>query len=173
MGSEMCIRDRGNQAYTFRAMPFGLNIAPRIFTKLGEVVVQLLRRQGVQVAAYLDDWIVWAPSVEECLKAAKVVVETLTSLGFQINYRKSRLTPASNFEWLGLQWDLGHHTQSLPSSKRKKIAKLTRRFLNQPRVSRRAQERVPTSNISGPSTLGHSASCPRVWVGLGYPTLRV
>ena len=44
----------GNQAYTFRTMPFRLNIAPRILTKIGEVVVQLLRRRGFQVAAYLD-----------------------------------------------------------------------------------------------------------------------
>ena len=87
----------GNQAYTFRAFPFGLNTATRLFTKLADTVVQLLRRQGVQVAAYLDDWIIWASSVEECLRWARRVIKTLQSLGFRINFKKSRLIPASVF----------------------------------------------------------------------------
>ena len=45
----------GTQAYAFKAMPFGLNIAPRIFTKLADSIVQVLRSQQILVAAYLDD----------------------------------------------------------------------------------------------------------------------
>ncbi|XP_068203583.1 uncharacterized protein [Palaemon carinicauda] len=47
-------------------MPFGLNVAPRIFTKLADAIVQQLRIQDVQVMAYLDDWLVWATSPEDC-----------------------------------------------------------------------------------------------------------
>ena len=104
----------GNRAYTFRAMPFGLNIAPRVFTKLADTVVQELRSKGILVAAYLDDWIIWAPSPEECSRAAKVVMDFLAELGFRVNLKKSRLTPQSKFEWLGLQWDLNSHTLCLP-----------------------------------------------------------
>ena len=77
----------GNQAYTFRAMPFGLNIAPRIFTKMADAVVQVLHSQGILVAAYLDDWIIWATSEEECLRSAQQVIMFLESLGFQINQK--------------------------------------------------------------------------------------
>ena len=48
----------GRKVYAFRTMPFGLNIAPRIFTKLAEAILQFLRKQGFQVAAYLDDWLI-------------------------------------------------------------------------------------------------------------------
>ena len=83
------------KAYAFKAMPFGLNIAPRIFTKLADSVVQQLRIQGIQVAAYLDDWIIWAQTQEDCLQSARKVMKFLQELGFQINLKKSRLQPAS------------------------------------------------------------------------------
>ena len=67
----------GNQAYAFRAMPFGLNIAPRIFTKLTDTIIQVLRSQGIMVAAYLDDWIVWALTVAECRRAVRKVMAFL------------------------------------------------------------------------------------------------
>ena len=132
----------GKQAYAFRAMPFGLNIAPRIFTKLTDSIIQVLRSWQILVAAYLDDWIVWAPTAAECLQSVRKVIAFLQHLGFQINKTKSRLSPAAKFEWLGLTWDLQSHTLSLPQIKRKSIAKLTRQFLKSPLVSRRAQERV-------------------------------
>ena len=47
----------GRARYHFRMVPFILNIMPRVFTKLVNVIVTGLRRQGVNVAAYLDDWL--------------------------------------------------------------------------------------------------------------------
>ena len=41
----------GRQAYVFKTMPFGLNIAPKVFTKLGKAVIQELRKLGILVAA--------------------------------------------------------------------------------------------------------------------------
>ena len=81
-------------------------------------------------------------TIEECLRSAKIVMEFLTELGFKVNLKKSRLTPASKFEWLGLNWDLTQHSLSLPPRKRKTIAKLTRTFLKSRKMSRRALERV-------------------------------
>ena len=45
----------GTQKYRFKALPFGLNIAPRVFTRLTNVVVARLREKGVWAVAYLDD----------------------------------------------------------------------------------------------------------------------
>ncbi|XP_064101727.1 uncharacterized protein LOC135212216 [Macrobrachium nipponense] len=92
-------------------MPFGLNIAPRVFTKLGERIVQELRTQGVMLVAYLDDWLIWATSVEECRKSTAKVINFMEILGFQINKEKSLLVPASHFQWLGI-----HNTQVISST---------------------------------------------------------
>ena len=43
------------KVYACKTMLFGLNIAPNIFTKLADAVVQELRKKGIQLAAYLDN----------------------------------------------------------------------------------------------------------------------
>ena len=58
------------------------------------------------VAAYLDNWLIWAKSPEECKEATQKVIDFLIHLGFLINYNKSRLTPEQKFKWLGQEWEL-------------------------------------------------------------------
>ena len=48
--------------YQFRALPFDLSTVPREFTKTLAPVVQLLRSCGIQIHAYLGDWILHASS---------------------------------------------------------------------------------------------------------------
>jgi len=45
----------GQQAYKFRVLPFGLNIAPHIFTTLCSVVIKVLHLKGIKIFAYLDE----------------------------------------------------------------------------------------------------------------------
>ncbi|XP_064088848.1 uncharacterized protein LOC135203130 [Macrobrachium nipponense] len=130
----------GNKAYSFKVMPFELNIVPRIFTELGETVVHELRTRGIMLVAYLDDWLIWATTIEECRRSTAKVIEFLELLGFQINKEKSRLEPASHFQWLGIQWDLENHKLSLPPKKAKEIATAMKRFLMNKKASRCTQE---------------------------------
>ncbi|XP_068200484.1 uncharacterized protein [Palaemon carinicauda] len=123
-------------------MPFGLNTVPRIFTKLADTVVQQLHTEGVQVVAYLDDWLVWAASKIIRLQAAQKVIQLLEHLGFKINFKKSRLTPAQQFQGLGIQWNLKSHHLSIPSKKRREIAGSVRRLIRYKRISKHQQERV-------------------------------
>lgn len=128
--------------YIFRTMPFGLNIAPRIFTKLADAVVQLLRLKCIQLLAYLDDWLVWAASKTECMQASKKVIQFLEHLGFKINVKKSRLSPAQEFQWLGIHWNLKSHLLSIPPGKRREIAGSVKKLLKSDRISRRQQDIV-------------------------------
>ena len=43
--------------YQFRAMPFGITVAPRVFTKLMAAVGGHLRSQQIHIFMYLDDWL--------------------------------------------------------------------------------------------------------------------
>ena len=81
-------------SYRFRVMPCGLNLAPRVFTQLVKVIPKNLTLKGIQVMAYLDDWLVWADSMEECAKAMCMGIQTLQDCRFLINWVKSRLPPA-------------------------------------------------------------------------------
>ena len=54
----------GEENFRFRSLPFGLSTAPRTFTRVVKVIAEHLRRQGVYVFIYLDDWLLTAPSPE-------------------------------------------------------------------------------------------------------------
>ena len=128
--------------YCFRAMPFGLNVAPRVFTKLCAVLVKDLRERGILVFAYLDDWLVVAKSIQEAKTATNKVLSTLAKAGFIINQPKSNLTPTQVLEWLGLTWDTQSATVLFPLSKVQKIKSMVRGFLSRQTCTRRDLERV-------------------------------
>ena len=103
----------GGNSYQFRVLPFGLNIAPRIFSKMMHPVHVALAQKGVNLLMYLDDWLVFAPSSEEC---AWMVEETLSvgaEMGLLFNLPKSHLSPSTSRQWLGLVWDSTTETVSL------------------------------------------------------------
>ena len=102
--------------YQFRVLPFGLSTAPREFTKTLAPVVQLLRSQGIQVHAYLDDWIIRASSREQSLEHTQHIIQILQSLGWTINWDKSMLQPSRILDFLGLHFNLEQALISPPDS---------------------------------------------------------
>ena len=102
--------------YQFRVLPFRLSTAPREFTKTLAPVVQLLRSQGIQVHAYLDDWIIRASSREQSLEHTQHIIQILQSLGWTINWDKSMLQPSRILDFLGLHFNLERALISPPDS---------------------------------------------------------
>ena len=92
--------------YQYKALPFGLSIAPRVFTKILKPILGMLRKAMIRVHAYLDDWIMRLHSTVMGQRTATVVVHLLRSLGWLINFPKSFLYPRSLFEFIGLEWNL-------------------------------------------------------------------
>ena len=72
--------------FQFRCLSFGLNIAPRLFTKLTKPILKQLRLAGVQVVAYLDVWLIWASSREEYVRVTQLV-ETLLYASSSATFR--------------------------------------------------------------------------------------
>ncbi len=66
-----------NKFYRFRALPFGLSTAPRIFTKVLRPVVQLCRERGIRLLVYLDDFIILGDSAEQCRRDTRFVLQLL------------------------------------------------------------------------------------------------
>ena len=104
-----------NQNWQFRAMPFGLCVAPRIFTKVIAHVVKVLAEAGIWCLPYLDDLLIIAASKEECEFKTRKAIEILSSLGWILNSKKSRTTPAQTFIWLGVFFDLRDHSARTPT----------------------------------------------------------
>ena len=144
----------GNKTYEFTAMPFGLNVAPRLFTKIMKPVVASLRSQGVRLIIYLDDILIIASSIETLNRHKTLAISLLESLGFLINYEKSNLTPSQQIVFLGMLVDSASMQFILPQQKAVQIQKECRLPLNTNRPTIRHLSRV----------LGLLEACrPAVW----------
>lgn len=94
-----------NRVFQFRALPFGLSLSPWVFTRVTREVAIILRRRGIRVRMYLDDWLVLAPSYASCLAHTHDVRQTAESMGFALNLAKSDLRPSQSFDYLGMSID--------------------------------------------------------------------
>lgn len=88
--------------WKFKAMPFGLNTAPLVFTRIMRTALKSLREKGICLVAYLDDILIVSKSKEEAIRHTNETTRWLERLGFIINYKKSMVHPTQALEFLGL-----------------------------------------------------------------------
>ena len=86
----------GEKLFQFSALPFGLSIAPAIFTGMSNPAHAELRRLGISAIVYLDDWLFWHESRKGCEIAIKNGISTLERMGWLINYEKSQIQMFQN-----------------------------------------------------------------------------
>ena len=94
------------KVYQFVALPFGLVIAPRIFTDVMLEVARVLRTCGVQVHMYLDDWLFKHQDPEALSLQITATLSLLQQLGLIVNLKKSDLTPNQVVEFVGVLYNL-------------------------------------------------------------------
>ena len=123
-------------------MSFGLNVAPRVFTKLMKPVIAWLRGQGVRMIIFLDDILLLAPTVETMNQHARMTISLLESLGFLINYKKSTLFPTQRILFLGMLIDSTTMEFILPTEKSENIQRECRNLLKTQQPSIRQISRV-------------------------------
>lgn len=94
------------RVYQYRALPFGLSPAPRLFTRLVSAVAAFLRERGIRVFCYLDDWLIVASNPQLLISHRDFTLELVQTLGFIINWEKSSLVPTQHPIFLGAEIDL-------------------------------------------------------------------
>ena len=88
--------------YQFKALCFGLSTAPQVFTLVMALVSATLRRLGVQMCCYLDDWSVLASSRTNAMWARDMVLAHCCDLEILVNLAKSHLVPARSATYLSM-----------------------------------------------------------------------
>ena len=151
--------DWRNNIYQWNCIPFGLNVAPWLFTKVMKPVVNFLRSENLISVVYLDDWLCFGSSYDECLQNLKFTVQTLESLGFIINEKKSSLVPQNRCQFLGLILNSMHMSIELPETKRHQIASLIKELRNKRVCSIREFARLVGCIV---------AACPAIQYGWLY-----
>ena len=132
----------GERVFFFKVLPFGLTSAPWAFSRVLKPIKKLLRLQGIQVTAFLDDFLILARSFQECLDHTAKVIDLLQRLGFRINWEKSSKAPQKRLEYLGVILDLETLTFSLPEDKVQTILLYCRNGQKASLLSRRVLERL-------------------------------
>ena len=103
--------------YSFQALPFGLATAPRVFSRVTRAVLAYLRRNGILLFAYLDDWLILGNSKVQASKDTQFVIQTLQDLGWVINWQKSSIVPSQQITYLGAHLDF-KKGQAFPTPER-------------------------------------------------------
>ena len=106
----LCFQANG-QHFEFTCHPFGLNIAPLVFTSI-------LRGEHINVLAYLDDLIVWDTSTLSCRRVILRTASVLQEHGFLIRRDKSQPPLSQHKDWLGFRWNSLTPSASLTPSNR-------------------------------------------------------
>nr|CAH7739587.1 unnamed protein product [Callosobruchus chinensis] len=123
-------------------MPFGLCIAPFVFTKLLKPVNFKLRSLGFESVNYLDDYFLLGRSEEECLRNVVETVKILVELGFIVNFSESNLLPRKQCIFLGFKWNSSDLTVRPTEDKIKKVQLSINRIVHKQSVKIREFARL-------------------------------
>ena len=98
-----------DQVFQFKALPFGLAIAPLVFTKVLQTVMAHLHSLAIQIHCYLDDSLLKEFNQDILNSHTQTTINLLLQLGFLVSWKKSELSPSQDFLFLGEHYrtDLG------------------------------------------------------------------
>ena len=115
----LCFQWRG-KVYTTNVLPFGLSLAPWIFTKVLRPVIGYCRSVGISVIAYLDDFL-WADGKSNIHSLVEFARALLSHLGFTVSDKKSEWTPTQILQFLGLLINSESYTFAVPKEKLSRV----------------------------------------------------
>ena len=133
-----------NRFYVWCVLPFGMAASPWIFKKILEPVTSYLRSLDICIALFVDDFL---QMIKKHLFIAhrEILIDTLTDLGWSINWEKSSVNPAKQCVFVGF---MVHSTGKdgpwiqVLQEKVRKLKSLIRRTLNAMSVSARQLAKV-------------------------------
>jgi len=111
----------GNRVFLPLVLPFGMKLSPYVFAKVMRPVVAALRRRGLRLSAYKEDFAATArstlPSSPSGATAARVAaLELFSSLGISVHLRKRAVSSTTTLPLLGFVLDMERGHLLLPPS---------------------------------------------------------
>ncbi|XP_066927319.1 uncharacterized protein [Clytia hemisphaerica] len=142
------------QFFVFKVLPFGLNIACLVFTKLMRQLVKRWRSMGIKCAMYLDDGIAGDSSHFSLIRSRDRMLQDMQSAGLTVNFEKSSLEPEKRKTWLGFIIDTEKMKLEVPTTKILKVQNLLLEALNCEFISAREISRIAGNLISMAQAIG-------------------
>ena len=116
--------------YKFVCVCFGIKSAPFLFTKLLKPVYARFREQKIRCFYYIDDSMNMDKEIAVCQSNTKMMLHSLESLGYTVNYKKSVLVPTQRIIFFGFILDSVQFKIFLTEEKVQKIKTKAQSLLN-------------------------------------------
>ena len=118
----------------------GLSSSPYVFSKISDMVVRCLIREGFdQCVNYLDDFCLVGREARDCQAAQWALIQILRRLGFFVSFKK--LTPALQVtRFLGIEIDSLRMEMRLPQDKLRKLQVQLALFSDRRKASKKELE---------------------------------
>ena len=108
-----------NKLYKYNVLPNGYTEGPRKFTKATKPILATLRKIGIAICAYIDDFLLSCKLKQTCFENTLKTIGLFEKLGFIINHTKSILEPIQTITFLG--YDLNSASLSIQLTESKKL----------------------------------------------------
>jgi hypothetical protein len=126
--------------YCCTALPFGFSLAPWVFTKVNRPTLAFFRSLGVDLSAYLDDWLFGTEEGKEA-ETYRAATSVLGGLGWGISPKSMKQA-----EWvavfLGMRIDAQAMAYSVPEEKIKRATTMTEQLLATARGGQASLEKL-------------------------------
>ena len=142
MGFSWVFPNGETKFFLFNVLPFGLNSACYIFTKLLRPFIKKWRSEGVKSIIFIDDGICGGEGFELTSDVGRIVLKDLQAGGWLVNFEKSNLTPSQTGKWLGILIDTREAIFSVPVEKVDKLKNNIKSILSQTFCSAKQLSRV-------------------------------
>ena len=121
---------------------FGIRCAPYIFTSISDFVARTMHKLGfLNVQNYIDDFLVFGETYDECKHAQNVLIRLLGELGFNVSWKKCT-TPSRHVRYLGIDFDSENMTLCLPEDKLCKLHHELDYFSGKDRATKKQLQRL-------------------------------
>ena len=123
-------------------LSFGLRCAPYIFTMISNFIASTMHGLGYMlVVNYIDDFLVYGQTFDECQEAQTVLIHLLGQLGFCVSWKKCS-SPTQCARYLGINFDSNSMELSLPQDKLLKLYAEMDFFRGRTRATKRQLQRL-------------------------------
>ena len=105
-------------------------LSPLIFFKLMDVIATFLRQHAISVFPYLDNWLVENLIRSRLITQTRFCIQTIQSLGFLPNLKKSDLFPSQKFTFIGMEFLTHQNLVRVPTDPVQNLLLTIKKFLS-------------------------------------------
>ena len=122
----------GNKTVVSTVLPFGLSLSPYAFTRLTSWLARQLRKRfNINVAVYVDDFLLGGNTKEELQIGLEKTKEFFNRLGVQLSDKTSQ-EPTQQVDYLGFSWDAVKKTISVTKERCREYRRGVKNILRHP-----------------------------------------